>query len=53
MAARIPVGGGGMYFYSPALSACIIYSMDIIKIVIIVPSRKYKKYKYSEQFSLK
>ena len=50
--------GGGMYLFRLcllALSACIIYdiySMNIIIIVNIVPSRKYKKYEYSEPCSL-
>ena len=45
-------GGGGACTYLDcllALSACIIYSMNIIIIVNIVPSRKYRKYKYSEK----
>ena len=50
-------GGGGMYLFRfclLGLSACIIYiySMNIIIIVNIMPSRKYKKYKYSERCSL-
>ena len=43
---------GGMYLFrlsSLAVSACIIYSINIIIIVNSVPSRKYKMYKYSER----